>query len=316
MVSQKKPVNSKKVVNDNMNIPLGFKELVSKKIEIGRLPKPIQNDDEMWAKFCWAVFLGNKTEYEINYVLEILNTEDLMDMDKFKYGYPWPKEASAVLNDAKNNVDEHIKIGAIKKIEGELIDIDTTLKSAYEIFFEMRIPRVDANYINRIYRNKDSNEENELITDLASKDENQWLHAGNKHQYKIPGVAYTKTILWMHGCGIGLNYIPDNSHSIRFLKECGDPMTNPDFFVINHKFKLICNYIGTGVFFSGWALWLYEATKNLMNGNKAKQNYKPIKLLKIMEQQDMTVHDVADKLTDIDEVGELEEILNRGIKTV
>jgi hypothetical protein len=115
---------------------------------------------------------------------------------------------------------------------------------------------------------------------------------------------------------MGLDYIPDNNHSVKFLKECGDSMTNPDFYVINHKFKLVCNSIGTDVFFSGWALWLYEATKNLMNGNKAKQNYKPIKLLKIMEQQDMTVHDVADMLTDIDDVGELEEILNRGIKTV
>ena len=89
-------------------------------------------------------------------------------------------------------------------------------------------------------------------------------------------------------------------------------MTNPDFYIINHKFRLVCNSIRTDVYPSGLALWIYESTKSLLNGTKKKQYYKPIKMIKIMENNSLSIEDIANMLDDIESVLELEEILNMG----
>ena len=97
---------------------------------------------------------------------------------------------------------------------------------------------------------------------------------------------------------------------MKFLKECNSQWTSQDFFVINHEFKKVCNEISTEIFYSGWSLWIYESTKNLINGYKKKQFYKPAKMIEIMQDYDMGINDVAGMLADIECVIELEDILN------
>lgn len=304
---------------ENIHIPLGFENLIEM-AEIQRFkskkPKSIKDDDEMWSHFCWAVLLGfAKKEAEVNYVFDILDGADLLERNNLSPD--WLVDASDILSDVKDSISDDEpnpdgKIGAIKKMEGELSNADTTLKSADEIF-EKRNPRIDANYLQKIavckVPKKKIDEENKLIAQIASQDENWYLHARTSHPYKIPGVGYTKAILWMHGCGIGLDYIPDNGHSKKFLIECYS-QSSQDFFVINHKFKQVCNEIDTDVYYSGWALWIYESTKSLINSSKKKQFYKPIKMIEIMEKNAWDINDVADKLSDIEDIIELEEILN------
>ena len=98
----------------------------------------------------------------------------------------------------KNHIDG--KISAIKKIEVEISNIETTLKSADEIF-NRRTSRIDADYLQKIATCKNPkkkiDEENKLIAEIATKDKNWYLHAGTTHPYKIPGIGYTKAILWI-----------------------------------------------------------------------------------------------------------------------
>lgn len=304
----------------DIHVPNGFKKLVEM-AEIQRFKskksKTVKNDEEMWSHFCWAVLLGgNRTEAEVNYVFEILDNNRLLERSNLSSD--WLVDAANVLSDAKDDIsnDEDNadgKISAIKKIKVEISNIETTLKSADEIF-NRRISRIDADYLQKIATCKNPkkkiDEENKLIADIASKDENWYLHAGTKHPYKIPGIAYTKAILWMHGCGIGLDYIPDNNHSVKFLKECNPQWTAKEFFLINHEFRKVCDEISTEILYSGWSLWIYESTKNLINGYKKKQSYQPAKMIEIMQDYDMGINDVADMLADIESVIELEDILN------
>jgi len=303
-----------------IHIPHGFKNLVEM-AETQRFkskkPKPIDNDNEMWHNFCWAVLLGGtKTESEVNYVFEILHKAGLLERDNLLPD--WQEDASYILSDAKDKISDEEdnpdgKISAIKKIEVELSKTNTTLKSADEIFDSIT-PRIDANYLKRIAICKDFTEkidkENNLIAAIATPDKNWKLHSVTTHPYKIPWFAYTKTILWMHSCGIGLDYIPDNTHSKKFLKACNSKWSNPDFFIINHNFKKVCNKISTEIYYSGWALWIYESTKSLINSNKKKEFYKPDKIIKIMDENGWDINDVANMLADIECVEYLEETLN------
>ena len=299
------------------HIPHGFKQLVDiaeNEFFKSKKPKPVKTDEEMWSNFCWAVLLGgNRTEAEVNYVYGILNGGSLLERSNLSPD--WLVDASDILLDVKDDINDDDdnpegKISAIKKIEVELSEIETTLKTADEIFEKMT-PEIDANYIRKIANciNIDSKieKEHKLLSDIASEDvvnsEFKKLGFYNRqttHHFKIPGVAYTKAILWMHGCGIGLDYIPDNNHSAKFLKECNTKWTNRDFFVINSNFKKVCETLSTDVYYSGWALWIYESTKSLINSNTKKQYYKPIKLINIMEENDIDINELADMLGDID----------------
>lgn len=307
-----------------MITPNGFSELVEM---VGTLrfkskkPEPIKDNNDMWRNFCWSALLkNNRTEAEVNYVCGILDDADLLD--RIKLTRDWLPNAKEALSDAKDVINDSEpnaegKIGSIKKIESDIIDLETTLKSADEIF-KKRTPIIDADYLRKIALNTDSderlNEEKKLICDIASPDETCFLKKKTSHRFKIPGIAYTKSILWMHGCGIGLDFIPDNNHSIKFLKEC-DEIVSQDFFVINGKFQKICNSDRIDLYYGGYALWIYESSKNLVQKRKMKQLYNPYQLIKIMNNEGKDINDFAELLGDIEGVLELEEILNYGMES-
>lgn len=297
-----------------MTIPHGFSELVKM---VGTLrfkskkPKPVKDNDNMWYLFCWSALLkNNRTEAEVNYVCDILDDAGLLD--RINLTPDWLPDAKEALSDAKDAIDDSEpnadgKIGAIKKIEADIIDIETTLKSADEIF-KKRTPIIDADYLRKIALNSDPKEklkeEKKLICDIASQDETCFLKKKTSHPYKIPGIAYTKSILWMHGCGIGLDFIPDNNHSIKFLKECGENVSQ-DFFVINDKFQKICSSDRIDLYYGGYALWVYESSKNLLQKRKMKQFYKPHQLIEIMDDEGKDINDFAELLGDIEGILEL-----------
>lgn len=224
-------------------------------------------------------------------------------------------EASNALSEAESEITEDDvnstgKQGAIKKIMGGLSDIDDSLKSA-DMIFNRRKPKINASYLNTIAGNYEA--ESNLIAELASKDEASELHEVTTHRNKIIGVAYTKTVLWLHGCGLALNHIPDNSHSKKFLKECGEKMTSPDFYVINFRIKKICDKSKINVYYSGLALWLYGPSKSLIHGRK-KEFFTPHIMMKIMKDNELSVVEVANILGDIELICEWEEMLNIAIE--
>ena len=308
------------ILMNNIHIPFGFNQLVdmaeNEKFKSIK-PNPVNTNEEMWSHFCWAVLLGgNRTEAEVNYVYGILDEGGMLKRNNLSSD--WLVEASDILLDAKDDINDDEdnpegKISAMNKIKVELSKIETTLKTADEIF-EKVTPKIDANYLKIIATcsNPETKieEENDLIAKIASQDENWYLHSKTTHPFKIPGVAYTKAILWMHGCGIGLDYIPDNNHSVKFLKDCNSKWTKRDFFIINFNFKEVCKMLSTDIYYSGWALWIYQSTKSLINSNTKKQFYNPTKMINIMEENNISINDIADMLGDIDSVECLQEILN------
>ena len=291
-----------------MKIPYGFKNLIDLVEDDSDKPEPIKNDAKMWRRFCWSVmFGGNRTEAEVDYVYEILRKKGLFKRETLTPD--WLTKARTTLKNARKtakNPNQDGKISAINKIESVIEEIETTLKSSDEIFKNMGI---DADYLTTIAGKVDI--EKNLLAEIASQDETIGIKYSvrTSHKNKIPGVAYTKAILWLHRCGVCLDFIPNNNHSVKFLIECDSCWSNQDFYVVNHNFWQVCNHIGTDIYYSGYALWLYEATKSLIK-RKNKEFYKPNKLVKIMRNNSMVLNEIGDMISDIEQIGNLEEILN------
>lgn len=294
-----------------MRSPNGFEELVDM-VEASRgKPKLLKNDVEMWDNFCWAVLLGrNRNESQVNFVYEILYDYGLFN--RTDLSSDWLSEARDCLSIEKDEVNDPNakgKIAAINKIEAEIENLENALKSADDKFKKMGINAV---YLKSIKDDKEK--EDNLICQIASQDETKCTKYGysKAHPYKIQWVGYTKAILWLHGCGIGLNYIPDNKHSTNFLDECDEKFNTAnksDFFVIQGRIREFCDYIRKDIYFSGLALWYYGATKALIKRTN-KHLYSPKKLIKKLEDYDLDIEDLSNMLGDIEEIEDLKEILN------
>lgn len=294
-----------------MKSPNGFEELVDMVEASREKPTLLKNDVEMWDHFCWAVLLGgNRNESQVNFVYDILYDYDLFNRQNLTSD--WLSEARDCLSFEKDEISEPNakgKTAAINKIEAEIENHETALKSADDRFKKIG---VNAAYLRSI--KDDKKKEDNLLCQIASQDETKCIKYGysKSHPNKIPWVGYTKAILWLHGCGVGLNYIPDNKHSTNFLDECDTKFNTPnksDFWVIQGRILEFCDYIGRDRYFSGLALWYYGATKALIK-RKNKYLYSPKKLINKIEGCNLDIEDLSNILGNIEEIEELKEILN------
>jgi len=293
-----------------MNVPHRFTDLVEILETADPKPSVVESDEELWSHFCWTVLLGgNRTEAEVNYAYHLLYEYGLMDRDVLEDG--WVECSKKCLKKAEDEAEEpniNGKIVAIHKIELELENIYVTLSNADTVFENMEV-EVDAEYLQEIAGEHE--EEKNLLAEIASQDEVSAIRKkpSSKHPNKIWGIAYTKALLWLKACGVALDFIPNNNHSMKFLKECDKNWTKKDFFIVNNNFNVFCDNIDADPYYAGLALWYYEATKSLVS-RKNSQYYSPGKLIRIMENNDLDIYDIATYLGDIEHLEELKELLN------
>ena len=291
-----------------MNVPNRFPNLVE--IVENAYPKThlVESDKYLWNSFCWTVLLGgNRTEAEVNYVYNLLNEYDLIDRESLEDD--WVESSIECLKDAEDEAEEpslNGKVGAIHKIKVDLENIYVTLRNADNIFENMGI---NTEYLQKIAGNHEK--EKKILAEIASQDEVSAVKTTyvSKHPNKIWGIAYTKALLWLKGCGVALDFVPNNNHSLKFLKECDKSWTNKDFFVVNGNFNKVCNHLDVDPYYAGLALWYYETTKSLVSRKNSKF-YNPGKLIQIMVNNEIDIADIDTYLSEIECLEELKEILN------
>lgn len=299
------------------NIPIGFDKLVER-VESDR---PLFNQrvskGDLWADFCYCALFGpGRIEAEISFVYNLLEKEGLLSK-KIIREYGWVNKTETFLKKKLEKVKEPAKerkIGAIKKILAKIWDLHETLFKADEVFNKLSITP-DAL--------KQKEKEGE-IKDILVK----LVHIGEaiENPYKIPDVGYTKAVLWLHSCGVGRDYAPDNNHTIRFLNECeynasgwgGQSYVRKDYDVLMNYLKQVTidvnkktrdNYSVAEV---SHAIFYYESTKSLI-GNRYKKYYSPATMLFFLKNKKLDINSLADKLFDIQEVDTLGEELNEFI---
>ncbi len=200
------------------------------------------------------------------------------------------------------------KISAIIKIEKELSELDHTLGTADTVFKTLQISH---SLIKSIANDKPTT--GNLIADIVLS------RGGFKktNPNKIPNVGYTKAVLWLHGCGVGNDFAPDNNHTIGFLNECGLPGTRirEDYYVIISYVNKVVNEVNQqtnknySVRDASYCIYLYRATRNLVKKGY-KKYFDPSTLLAFMNDQNCSIGDLENYLYNIELVGDLEVVVN------
>lgn len=297
------------------DVPPGFIDLVHK-VENAYKKKPdiVETNEYFWKNFCWAALLGkNRSEAEVEFVHGIMDHQGLLE--RKSVDPDWIEKTKKCLQSTEESAEEPNKkgkIAAIHKVTKEIEKLYFTLKKADEIFEKNSI---NCDFLRNIANDRAQVEG--LLANIASQDmvkeEIPYYKDRGTHANKIPGVGYTKSLLWLNSCGIGLDLVPDNNHIKKFLTECYGSLDNPTFFVVNHKFTQVCDAHNLDIHFSGSAAWRYEATKSLVS-RKYSKSYKPEKLLWILKQNDLQIKDISSMLSDIEKIEDLRVILNSGMK--
>lgn len=292
-----------------MRLPTKFPEFVDIVSSTYSKPSIVSSEDELWERFFWAVLLHkNRAEAEVNYVYSLLNDFGLTDRDSLDGD--WTEYAIDCLNEAEDQVEEPNvsgKVAAIHKVKSDIGNIFDTLINANHIFGEMGI---SVEYLQDIAL--DLGAEKNLVAQIASDDVSKEARYSGRssHKFKIVGVAYTKALMWLHGCGVALDLIPNNSHSKKFLQECDSSFISDEFYLVNNNFKKICDEFDLDSYFAGLSLWYYESTKSFISKKDKRERFNPGMLIRIMKENEIEMDSLSEYLADIDYVNDLKEILN------
>lgn len=291
------------------HLPNGFVELVEiVEKERSALPQKV-SPKNLWSDFCYCALFGpGRIEAETSYVYQILDKNGMLAR-KILREYGWVSKAETILNKELKKVKEPAKDkkkAAVRKVLARIWDLHETLAKADEVFNSLGITPTVL---------KQKEKEGKVGDVLASL-----VHIGEalENPNKIPDVGYTKAVLWLHSCGVGKDYAPDNNHMIRFLNECGyiasewsgDSYIRKDYDVLMNYLKKVANEVNKKtsnkycVAEVSHAIFYYESTKSLL-GNKYKKYYDPATMLSFLENKKWNINDLAKWLFDIELVDEL-----------
>lgn len=283
-----------------MHIPNKFADLVEIVENTYSKPPVVESDEDMWKHFCKAALSGGeRNKADVNYMYKLLEEEGLLYRESLED--EWGRYTLEFLQDAKDDVDPDQpnlkgKVKAIQKIEVELENIYMLLKNADDMFDHLGI---DAEFLQKIAGKHE--EEKELLDKITSLTENAIVKKTlrSRHPDRIWGLTHSKAVFWLKACGVALDFIPNDEYSLKFIRELEKNWDSKGFFDINDKFEEFCQRVNVDAYYASLALWYYEATKNLMT-RKSARYYSPLKLMKVMENNDMDVEDVSVSLDDIE----------------
>jgi len=303
-------------------MPRGLVELTKIVIDQDPLPEKPRTLDDIWDKFTGCAVIGPiRNNAENNFIHEIL--KDILSRESVK-GDDWIRRASEIVRKSKSSTMDTEKIGVLKQLDQELVGLNETLKHASEVFE------------NRVYEGRRISPE--LFEHLANHSKAQEFVSQICHprgELKISGFGLVKTILWLHGCGVGHTMVPPTNHIKSFLEEYYNMSLRPDqarrrrytsedeagedwyvFSPINQKFGEIATQMAPKLSIpptardAGVAVFWYKSTQNLLYKTSAKPRFTLERFLDFLKDEFRgRLESLGDKLFDIDSIEELENRL-------
>lgn len=296
-------------------IPNGFVELV----ELVNTDYPLPSvekvtESELWDNFCYCALFGpDRIEAETSYVHDLLKKKGLLSRKNLRED-GWISRTEAVLKNELKQVKEPAKdrkTTIIRKVLSRIRNLYETLMKADEVFTNLDIAP------NTLKKAENDRTIGEILASLVYAGE------ARPNPNKILDVGYTKAVLWLHSCGVGKDYAPDNNHTIRFLNECGygasvwrvDATVRKDYDVLMSYLKKVTyevneklggNYSVADV---SHAIFYYMSTKSLIDSRKYKKYYDPATMLLFLNKKSWGIDDLANTLFNIHEVDALREEL-------
>lgn len=313
------------------DLPEGFKELVNlvleqDAMEFVEVPRSMEH---VWDNLTYCVLLGGEkgqtTEAEIAYVYNDVLC-DVFERNTIKRK-GWIENAKNKISDAIGSVTEPAKNLKLKILNEMEREIESTHKTLVEMDQFLSAYPITTKYLKEIANDKMRT--TNLIADIVYQNS----------KWKIQGMGYTRTILWLQSCGIASDFCPPNNAIRGFLSdECGYETLRKSFRYPNKygvkfqddldiidKYDILFRICGAlekikkqispklsrepAIGDVGKAIWWYRTTRRLVSRKKVGKKFSPRALVDFLKNQKWDFDKLGEYLSDIEKVPILEEKL-------
>lgn len=271
-----------------MEYPLGFEELVErvKEVKVNKL-----KGKDIWYKYCKIALIGKgrydaETSFLLNMLKDFFEFESVLD----KTGEEWRDG----LRDFLEGRLEKIRDQDIQEFISDLLD---------NLFGFSATVRGGA----RFFEKKDLFDK---IDDLTKNKEKSWELVEDIVEDKdVPGISYAKAILWLHSIGRGVNLAPPTAQLKKFLNNDIGPYHQyyrDDEHFMNRAEEINEDFEDTEMIYIYRAIHFYKTLKIFLPRGCG---FDPEDLLGFLDDQDMNIEDLEEKINDINKQEELKSKL-------
>jgi len=299
-----------------VSLPDGFTCLVEKVLDEDpassrSLPAAVE---EIWRDFAWYAFLDqNRQEAEVNYLYEIVDSAGLLEPATIRrLGMSWGDELTEVCERAIPTTEGRRR--GILQAAMNADSVDRARRCVFESvrYFENLSPAAIEERASTPAGTTD------LMTEIAYPN-------SCEHIYNI---GITKAVLWLQGYGFANHLCPPSRQALNFVQEDLGIALRPGFgeelgiwsqyfapFLreIARVSRMVENELGRPVTVRdvGKAIWYYKSCQSLvaMLRKGLKNQLTPRIVCEFADENRWSLHDLAERITDIDEIDNLREQL-------
>lgn len=250
-----------------MEYPEGFELLVKL---AKKSPSEKVEGKEIWNKFCKIVLMGkDRTEMEISFAANLLRKYLDYDYVKVKSEFGWHDDVEKFLIERLEKIRDEDSKRLISGLLRDLTYIASSIKEGMN-FFEKRnlIEKID-----ELTKTREGTEN--LIKSIVEDGE-------------IPGLGYTKTILWLQSTGRAKDFAPPTRHLKAFLNNDVGPYYQyyeDDAYFMKRAMDMKKDFPNTELVYIYNAIFLYRVFKSATpRGSK----FSPKHLVKFMKNKKMS----------------------------
>lgn len=287
---------------EEFNIPDGFESLVKLVMKDQPLESfKAKSEKEIWEKFLRIALLGgNRSDAEINYLLDVFG--NVLDIDYVlrTRGEPLESELSKIIQTAmKTEKNEQLQ-STLGNLENELFRIVASLKGGARYFEKAKMSP-------------------QVLDKLASDKEKTWDFINELVEDEdVTNIRFTKVILWLHSVGKARDFCPPS----RQIKDFSNKDLGPYYrFYEDDKYfmeriqefteEIKKKIPKATVYDVSKAIFYYRVCKGMLSDPRG---FTPSSLMRFMKKQKMDLKKLAAALGDIKKREKLGKSLNEAYR--
>ena len=283
---------------EKTDVPGGFADLVKAVI---KEPAHVAAGSEIWDKFVRVILMGgSRYDTEITFLVNILKSTKLLDLNYVNSinGEKWREEIEAFLKERLSRISDEESSEIINSVLGDLFRISASLKGSARFFRDKKL----IEHIGILTKTKEST--GTLIEDIVNSED-------------VPGVKYTKVIMWLHSIGRGKDFAPPSRHVKDFVNKDIGPyyqFYDDDKYFMGKMNEVTAqlNIRNATVMDVARAAFYYRTLKSMLpQRSKQSKAFTPLQLLKFMKSSKLSFAALSEALEDSEKKHNLMEKINR-----
>ena len=270
-----------------MEYPKGFKQLVNLASKI-----KVKKSKDLWENYCKIIFMGKGiSSAESNIIFNTLKKElDFEYISKIN-GEKLENKIREIMTLKRDELKTYKPRMIITNFLDRLFFNIASLKGGARFFKKKRLNE-KINELSKTHKNIDK-----LIEDIIKDDD-------------VPGIGYTKSIMWLHNCGYATHTVAPTFHLKKFMNNFIGPYykyNEDDKYFMEWAQEMKKDFKGIEMIYIAKAIFLFMTAK--MYAPRGSKLY-PEDFLKHIKKNKLTLKKVDEGLSDIRKKDKIIEILS------